>query len=95
MIGGCDGNLVNYLNSMERFDPRESNKCVPMKLMSKRRRNAAAVEHNGFIYVIGGWGEMESPNIVEMFCLHLITFKFTILMDLFFHLPAYPFNIYI
>ena len=72
MIGGFDGNLVNYLNSMERFDPRESNKCVPMKPMSKRRRNAAAVEHNGFIYVIGGWGEMESPNIVEMFCLHVI-----------------------
>ena len=66
MIGGInDGG--NYLNSMERFDPREGNRCVPMKAMKESRDGAAASEHKGLIYATGGLNTNGGSDTVEMF----------------------------
>ena len=64
VIGGWGG---DKLNSVERFDPREGNKCVQVKEMKESRALAAAAEHSGLIYVTGGWNEYEYLNTVEMF----------------------------
>ena len=80
MIGGFDGK--NNLNSVERFDPREGNNCVPMKAMKESRWWAAAAEHKGMIYVTGGWKWNDYLETVEMFAFFrfiYFTFKFTLL----------------
>ena len=76
MIGGFDGK--NYLNSVERLDPREGNKCVPIKAaMKERRYGALAAEHKGMIYVAGGWKWNDYFETVEMFAFfRFISFKF-------------------
>lgn len=64
MIGGYG---KNFLNSVERFDPREGNKCVQVKAMKEGRQKAAAAEHNGRIYVTCGWnGIDEEKNLVTV-----------------------------
>ena len=64
MFGGWDGG--NFFNSVERFDPRDGNKCVQLKEMKEGQYRATAAEYNGRIYVTGknGWKE---DNTVEMF----------------------------
>ena len=64
MFGGCGGE--NYLNSVERFDPREGNKCVHVKAMEESRYWAEAAEHKGMIYLTGGMDRGVSDT-VEMF----------------------------
>ena len=71
MIGGSDG--IDCLNSMERFDPREGNKCVPMNAMKESRYGAAAAEHKGRIYVTGGFNGKSSDS-VEMFALFIFNY---------------------
>lgn len=44
------------LNSVERLDTREGNKCVFVQAMSQSRWHAAAMQHNGKIYVSGEMG---------------------------------------
>lgn len=73
MIGGNGSG--NYLNSLERFDPRVGNKCELLNAMKESRFEAAASEHNGLIYVTGGYTRSEnrmnrrSLNTIEMFAL--------------------------
>ena len=80
VIGGSDG--INDLNSVERFDLREGNKCVPMKVMNKSRWWTAASEYKGRIYVTGGWNGNGDLDTVEMFAFFrfiLFKFKFALL----------------
>ena len=67
MIGGKNVDGQNALNSMERFDPREGNKCVPMKAMKESRLWAAATVHKGLIYVTGGNCFVEKRERVRVF----------------------------
>ena len=64
VFGGCGGE--SYLNSAERFDPREGNKCVHVKKMQESRHWPEAAEHKGLIYVTGGI-DRDVSDIVEMF----------------------------
>ena len=71
---------------MERFDPREGNKCVQVKAMKESRSRAAAAEHKGRIYVTGGLN-LNYLETVEMFAFFIFSyflFKFALLTDIFF-----------
>ena len=88
LIGGYDGE--DSLNSVERFDPRDANKCVQMKAMKESRLGAAAAEYKGLIYMTGGIGS----NDVEMFAFFrfiYFTFKLTVLTLYLFRFFAYNF----
>ena len=70
------------MKTVERFDPREGNKCVQVKEMKESRCYAAAAEHKGMIYVTGGYNGknvLDTKLEVEMFA----NYNF---FDIFFHL---------
>ena len=65
MIGGY--NELKILNTIERFDPRIG-KCEQVAArMNECRCYASSDEHNGMIYVTGGWGGENYLDTVEMF----------------------------
>ena len=74
MFGGYDGH--NRLHFVERYDPREATvECVAK--MIEYRVGASAVEHNGRIYVAGGYNKgLLDTGTVEMFVYTSILFSF-------------------
>ena len=72
MLGGYDGH--RKLNSIERYDPRQATAEVVAN-MKECRLGASAVEHNGRIYVAGGYNGRHLDT-VEMFVCTSILFSF-------------------
>ena len=74
MIGGW--NWQGYLRAVDRFDPRAGNNCERKEPMKQSRYLAAAVEHDGRIYITGGRnGRRDNDtalNTVEMFVFKII-----------------------
>ena len=68
VIGGW--NYHGYLRAVDRFDPRAGNNCERKAPMKQSRYLAAAVEHDGRIYITGGKNECRNSdsvsNTVEM-----------------------------
>lgn len=78
VIGGCGEDDEDYLNSVERFDPREGSKSVQVKNMKECRSYAAAAELNGFIYMTGGRNEkrLDTVEMFAPFCFIYFALKF-------------------
>lgn len=65
IIGGMDKDDYDY-NSVQCFVP-SSNEWQTVAPMHYKRYGAAACASRGFIYVVGGWGEVDWLSSVERY----------------------------
>ncbi|PAA60175.1 hypothetical protein BOX15_Mlig000497g2 [Macrostomum lignano] len=67
-IGGCSSNQTE-LASVERFPiDKNSNRWSLVEQMLYMRKDAAAVEHRGRVFVVGGIAGLEKHDTAEIYC---------------------------